>query len=105
MITIQINHFLIITSTAFFLGFLGLILNRKNILITIMSLEIMLLAGNLNFIIFSIYLDNIIGQIFVLFVLTVAATESALGLAILMAHYRLKNNIKLSSIKNTPKNI
>lgn len=105
MITIQINHFLIITSTAFFLGFLGLILNRKNILITIMSLEIMLLAGNLNFIIFSIYLDNIIGQIFVLFVLTVAATESALGLAILMAHYRLKNNIKLNSIKHTPKNV
>lgn len=105
MITIQINQFLTITSIAFFLGFLGLILNRKNILITIMSIEIMLLAGNLNFIIFSIYLDNIVGQIFVIFVLTVAATESALGLAILMAHYRLKNNIKLKSIKNISKNI
>jgi NADH-quinone oxidoreductase subunit K len=105
MITIQISQFLTITSIAFFLGFLGLILNRKNILITIMSLEIMLLAGNLNFIIFSIYLDNIVGQIFVIFVLTVAATESALGLAILMAHYRLKNNIKLNSIKNISKNI
>lgn len=101
MINIQINHFLITTSIAFFLGALGLILNRKNILITIMSLEIMLLAGNLNFIIFSIYLDNIVGQIFVLFVLTIAATESALGLSILMAHYRLKNTIQLNSIKDT----
>jgi NADH-quinone oxidoreductase subunit K len=101
MITIQISHFLIITSAAFLLGAFGLILNRRNILITIMSIEIMLLAGNLNFIVFSIYLDNIVGQIFVLFVLTVAATESALGLAILTAHYRLKQNIKLSSVKFT----
>lgn len=99
MITIQINQFLIITSLVFFLGALGLILNRKNILITIMSLEIMLLAANLNFIAFSIYLDNMIGQIFVIFVLTIAATESALGLAILTAHYRLKKNISLSSVK------
>lgn len=99
MINIQVSQFLTITSVAFLLGLFGLILNRRNILITIMSLEIMLLAGNLNFIVFSVYLDNIVGQIFVIFVLTVAATESALGLAILTSHYRLKKNIKLSSIK------
>jgi NADH-quinone oxidoreductase subunit K len=61
----------------------------------------MLLAINLNFIIFSIYLDNITGYVFVLFILTIAATESAIGLAILTVYYRLKNTIKLDKIKNT----
>lgn len=66
----------------------------------LMSIELMLLAINLNFVIFSIYLDNVTGYIFVLFILTVAATESAIGLAILTIYYRLKNTIKLDSIKN-----
>lgn len=65
-----------------------------------MSIELMLLAINLNFVIFSIYLDNVTGYIFVLFILTIAATESAIGLAILTIYYRLKNTIKLDSIKN-----
>ena len=65
-----------------------------------MSIELMLLAINLNFVIFSIYLDNITGYIFVLFILTIAATESAIGLAILTIYYRLKNTIKLDEIKN-----
>jgi NADH-quinone oxidoreductase subunit K len=79
---------------------LGLVLNRKNILITLISIELMLLAINLNFIVFSVYLDNVIGYIFVLFILTIAATESAIGLAILTVYYRLKNTIKLEKIKN-----
>lgn len=65
-----------------------------------MSVEIMLLAVNLNFVVFSIYLDDITGHIFVLFVLTIAATESAIGLAILTAYYKLKNTIQVDVVKN-----
>lgn len=102
MILTNINFFIFITSTLFLIGILGLVLNRKNIIIIIMSIELMLLAVNLNFIIFSIYLDDILGQMFVLFILTVAATESAIGLAILIVYYRVKNTIlveKISTIK------
>ena len=84
----------------FLIGVLGLVLNRKNILITIMSIELMLLAVNLNFVLFSIYLDDIVGQVFVLFILTIAATDSAIGLAILVVYYRLKNTIRIDKIKN-----
>jgi len=84
----------------FIIGALGLILNRKNILITLMSIELMLLAINLNFTIFSIYLNDIAGYIFVLFILTIAAAESAIGLAILTIYYRLKNTIRIDKIRN-----
>ena len=100
MIITNINYLLNIFTTFFFIGVFGLVLNRKNILITIMSIELMLLAVNLNFIIFSIYLDDIVGYIFVLFILTVAATESAIGLAILSVYYKLKQTIQLDIIKN-----
>ena len=100
MIILNINYILNIAIILFLIGVLGLVLNRKNILITLMSIELMLLAINLNFIIFSIYLDNVTGYIFVLFILTIAATESAIGLAILTVYYRLKNTIKLDKIKN-----
>lgn len=99
MITSNINYILNIIVLLFLIGSIGLILNRKNILITIMSIEIMLLAVNLNFIVFSIYLDDIIGYIFVLFVLTIAATESAIGLAILTVYYKLKQTIQMDIIK------
>lgn len=100
MIILNLNYILNIILILFLVGVLGLVLNRKNILIMLMSIELMLLAINLNFVIFSIYLDNVTGYIFVLFILTVAATESAIGLAILTIYYRLKNTIKLDSIKN-----
>ena len=83
----------------FFIGLIGIVLNRKNILIIIMSIELLLLAVNLNFAALSVYLDDIIGQIFVLFILTIAATESAIGLAIITVFYRLKNSIELEPIK------
>ena len=86
--------------TLFLIGVLGLVLNRKNILITLMSIELMLLAINLNFVIFSIYLDDIAGYVFVLFILTIAAAESAIGLAILTIYYKLKNTIRIDKIKN-----
>jgi NADH-quinone oxidoreductase subunit K len=99
MLTININYILILTSIVFFIGLIGIVLNRKNILIIIMSIELLLLAINLNFAAFSIYLDDVIGQIFVLFILTIAATESAIGLAVITVFYRLKNSIELEPIK------
>lgn len=97
--TVSINYVLIVTSIVFFIGLLGIVLNRKNILIIIMSIELLLLAVNLNFAAFSIYLDDVIGQIFVLFILTIAAAESAVGLALITVFYRLKNSIELEPIK------
>jgi len=99
MIITNINYILNTIIFLFLIGALGLVLNRKSILITIMSIELMLLAVNLNFIIFSIYLDDITGHIFVIFILTIAATESAIGLAILTVYYKLKNTIQMDKIK------
>ena len=91
---ININYILTVIIFLFLIGVLGLVLNRKNILITIMSIELMLLSVNLNFAVFSSYLDDIVGQIFILFILTIAATESAIGLAILSVYYKLKQYYK-----------
>lgn len=99
MLTTNINFILNLTSIIFFIGLIGIVLNRKNILIIIMSIELLLLAVNLNFATFSIYLDDIVGQVFVLFILTIAAAESAIGLAIITVFYRLKNSIQLEPIK------
>jgi NADH:ubiquinone oxidoreductase subunit K len=99
MLTTNINFILVITSIVFFIGLLGIVLNRKSVLIIIMSIELMLLAVNLNFAVFSIYLDDIVGQIFVLFILTIAAAESAIGLSLLTVFYRLRNSIELEPIK------
>ena len=99
MIVTNVTYFLLITILLFSIGSLGLILNRKNILIIIMSIELMLLSVNLNFIIFSIYLDDVLGQLFVIFILTIAATESAIGLAILSSYYKVKNTILIDKIK------
>jgi NADH-quinone oxidoreductase subunit K len=99
MLTISINYVLNVTIIVFVIGLVGIVLNRKNILIILMSIELLLLAVNLNFAALSIYLDDIIGQIFVLFILTIAATESAIGLAIITVFYRLKNSIELEPIR------
>lgn len=100
MIILNLNYMLNIIIVLFLIGMLGLILNRKNILIMLMSIELILLAVNLNLIIFSIYLNDLIGYVFILFILTIAAAESAIGLAILIIYYRLKNTIKIDIIKN-----
>jgi NADH-quinone oxidoreductase subunit K len=99
MLTISINYFLTLTLIVFVIGLAGIIFNRKNILIIIMSIELLLLAVNLNFAAFSIYLDDIVGQIFVVFILTIAATESAIGLSIITVFYRLKGSIQIEPIK------
>jgi NADH-quinone oxidoreductase subunit K len=100
MIITNINYILNVVIILFLIGSLGLVLNRKNVLITIMSIELMLLSVNLNFIVFSLYLDDITGYVFVLFILTIAATESAIGLAILSIYYKLKQTIQMDKIKN-----
>ena len=81
----------------FFLGLAGIMLNRHNIIIVLMSIELMLLAVNLNFIVFSVYLDDLMGQVFALFILTVAAAESAIGLAILVIYYKVRGTIEMKS--------
>jgi len=82
----------------FLLGIWGIFLNRKNILVMLMSIELMLLAVNFNLIVFSVYLDDIMGQIFALLVLTVAAAESAIGLALLVVYYRVRETISVEFI-------
>lgn len=82
----------------FLLGVFGILLNRKNLIVMLMAIELMLLAINMNFIVFSILLDDIVGQLFSLFVLTVAAAESAIGLAILVAYYRVRGTIAIMYI-------
>ena len=96
---INIDYVLSLTIILFFIGLLGVVLNRKNILTILMSIEILLLSVNLNFATISIYLDDIVGHIFVIFILTIAAAESAIGLAILTRFYNLKSSIELEPIK------
>lgn len=97
---IEIIKILLISISLFLIGVIGIFLIKKNIIIVLMSIELMLLSINMNFIIFSIYLDDIIGQIFALFVLTVAAAESAIGLAILVVYYRIKGLVSINFINS-----
>jgi len=92
---LQIIHFLETAFILFILGVLGIILNNRNIITVLMSIELMLISINFNFIIISSFHDDIIGQIFSLFILTVAAAESAIGLAILIVFYRLQGTISI----------
>jgi NADH:ubiquinone oxidoreductase subunit K len=91
-------QFLAVSIILFLLGIWGIFLNRKNIIIMLMSIELMLLAVNLNFLVFSVYLDDLIGQIFALLILTVAAAESAIGLALLVVYYRVRGTISVEFI-------
>lgn len=91
-------NYLTLSMILFLLGIWGIFLNRKNIIIMLMSIELMLLAVNYNFLVFSVYLDDIIGQIFALLVLTVAAAESAIGLALLVIYYRVRGTIAVEFI-------
>lgn len=100
MVSFEIMKFLIITIILFLIGILGIFLVKKNIIIILMSIELMLLAININFIVFSIYLNDLTGQIFSLFILTVAAAESAIGLAILVVYYRIKGIISINFINS-----
>ena len=106
MVGIELNFYLLGSAIVLFhIGMLGLILNRGNILKTIMSLEILLLSVNLSFITFSLYLDDIVGHIFVLFILVLSATESSVGLAILSVFYEQRDDIALDPIKIQNQNL
>lgn len=95
---ISLTEFLMLAALLFGFGIAGIILNRKNIIVLLMSIELILLAVNTNFIAFSYFLGNYIGQIFVFFVLTVAASEAAIGLAILVVYYRKQENIEVDNL-------
>lgn len=92
------NNYLAVSMVLFLIGLSGIFLNRKNIIVLLMAVELMLLAINFNFIICSVFLDDILGQLFALLVLTVAAAESAIGLAILVIYYRLRGTIAIEFI-------
>ena len=96
--TLGLLKYLNVAITLYLLGIWGIVLNRKNIIILLMSIELMLLSINLNFVTFSVFLDDLLGQVFALFVLTVAAAESAIGLAILVAYYRVRNTIGVEDV-------
>ena len=95
---IPLHHYLILGALLFAIGVVGIFLNRKNLIILLMAIELMLLAVNMNFIAFSHYLDDINGQVFVFFILTVAAAESAIGLAILVALFRNLRSINVDDL-------
>ncbi len=98
MLTIGLGHYLAVAAILFAIGIFGIFLNRKNIIVILMSVELMLLAVNINFVAFSSALNDLVGQIFALFVLTVAAAEAAIGLAILVIYFRNRGTIAVEDI-------
>ena len=97
---ITLGHYLILSAIIFVIGIVGIFLNRKNIIIILMSIELMLLAVNINFVSFSIFLQDLTGQIFTMFILTVAAAEAAIGLAIIVIYYKNKGSINVEHINS-----
>tara|TARA_B100000524_G_scaffold328054_1_gene212490 strand:+ start:106 stop:417 length:312 start_codon:yes stop_codon:yes gene_type:complete len=98
MFDISLGHYLILAATIFTIGVVGIFLNRKNIIVILMSIELILLAVNINLVSFSIYMNDLVGQIFTLFILTVAAAEAAIGLAIIVIYYRNSGTIRVQEI-------
>jgi NADH-quinone oxidoreductase subunit K len=95
---IGLGHYLTLAAVLFTIGVFGIFLNRKNVIIILMSVELMLLAVNINLVAFSAFLHDLVGQIFALFVLTVAAGEAAIGLAILVVYFRNRGTIEVEDI-------
>ena len=96
--SVGISHFLTVSAVLFTLGVFGIFLNRKNVIVILMSVELILLAVNINFVAFSTFLGDLVGQVFALLVLTVAAAEAAIGLAILVVYYRNRGSIAVEDI-------
>ena len=95
---IGIEHYLTVAATLFVIGIFGLFLNRKNVIVLLMSIELMLLSVNINLVAFSSFLGDLVGQVFTLFVLTVAAAEAAIGLAILVYFFRNRGTIAVEDV-------
>ena len=100
MMEVALEHYLILAATLFTMGVFGIFLNRKNVIIILMCIELMLLAVNINFVAFSSFLGDLTGQVFTIFILTVAAAEAAIGLAILVAFFRNKGSIGVEEISS-----
>lgn len=98
MMTIGLTHYLTLAAILFTLGVFGIFLNRKNVIVILMSVELMLLAVNINFVAFSSFLHDLAGQVFSMFILTVAAAEAAIGLAILVVFFRNRGTIAVEDI-------
>ena len=98
MIEIGLGHYLTLAAIIFTIGIIGIFLNRKNVIIILMSIELILLAVNINLVSFSIYQQNLIVQVFTMFILTVAAAEAAVGLAIIVIYYKNKGSINVEQI-------
>ena len=96
--TVGIAHYLTVSAVLFTLGVFGIFLNRKNVIVILMSVELMLLAVNINLVAFSAHLGDLVGQVFAMFVLTVAAAEAAIGLAILVVYFRNRGTIAVEEI-------
>ena len=95
---VSLGHYLVLGAIIFTIGVLGIFLNKKNVIIILMSIELLLLSVNINFVAFSSYLNDISGQVFAMFTLTVAASEAAIGLAILVVFFRNKSSIAVEDI-------
>ena len=100
MIEIGLGHYLTLAAIIFVIGIIGIFLNRKNVIIILMSIELILLSVNVNLVSFSIYLQDLTGQIFTMFILTVAAVEAAVGLAIIVIYYKNKGSINVEQISS-----
>ncbi|MFN3370504.1 MAG: NADH-quinone oxidoreductase subunit NuoK [Sphingomonadaceae bacterium] len=96
---IGIGHYLVVAAILFVLGVFGIVINRKNIIVILMSVELILLAVNINFVAFSVFLGDMVGQMFAMFVLTVAAAEAAIGLAILVIYFRNRGTIAVDDVR------
>jgi len=97
---IGLTHYLVLAAILFTIGIFGIFLNRRNVIVILMSIELMLLAVNINFVAFSVFRGDLVGQIFALFVLTVAAAEAAIGLAILVVFFRNRGSIAVEDISS-----
>ena len=95
---IGLPHFLVVAAILFVIGVFGIFINRRNVIVILMSIELMLLAVNINFVAFSSFLNDLVGQVFAMFVLTVAAAEAAIGLAILVVYFRNRGTIAVEDI-------
>jgi NADH-quinone oxidoreductase subunit K len=96
--TIGLSQYLSVAAILFTIGVFGIFLNRKNVIVILMSIELILLSVNINFVAFSAFLHDLVGQVFAMFVLTVAAAEAAIGLAILVVYFRNRGNIAVSDV-------
>ena len=100
MIEVGLGHYLLLAAIIFSIGIAGIFLNRKNVVVILMSIELILLAVNINLVAFSVFLQDLTGQVFTMFILTVAAAEAAIGLAIIVVYFRQTGSIQVEDINS-----